>query len=636
MGNGGSGEFLASPSISLSSSAALVFNHADALTYSGLINGPGTLTQASTGILTLTSNNTCAGSTTISAGTLQTAAPNTFYGALGHSSRIMVNAGGTLLAASNDNSLTGYGGTAPITVNAGGLLTSFSGFTDHLGGVLTLAGGTLGGPATAVGDAVVWGTWNLDNNVLAGGNSATSVISAQDIALTHPGGTTFTVSPGAANGIDLDVTGTFYHSTPSSDYGLIKAGAGVVRLDGVNTYTGPTVINAGSLTVGINNAVPAGSAVTVNGTFNLNGYTDTIGSLSGNGTATLGGGTLIVGNDNTSTGFSGLISGAGSLSKIGTGTWTISGSNSSGGVVAVNGGTLNQTRGLNSLCFLTIGNQGCYQFSGGTLQVNGGGLANQGAFNATGGTGLLSAVNSIVDLSLGTLQNTPSTSLSIGPNSLLLVPAGFNPMTAFGSYGNLGLTHAIGNTLTISGGTGFSGQGSISDHVNCQGTISAATGGAINLNGGVTVSGSGSVSLGQGSFSVSDTTSGISAGSLAATNGYVGCSGPGTFNQSGGSNSVYYLGIGNQGCYQFSGGTLQVNGGGLANQGVVNAMGGAGVFERRKCDHRLLRGILAEHRLDVDAHRSRLRCCSCRRASIPRPRWAAIATRAWCMTSVRL
>ncbi len=161
-----------------------------------------------------------------------------------------------------------------------------------------------------------------------------------------------------------------------------------MRLDGANTYAGPTVIKSGSLTAGSNNAVPSGSAVTVNGTLNLNGYTDTIGSLSGSGTATLGGGTLIVGNDNTSTSFSGLISGAGNLSKIGTGMWTTSGSNSCGGTATVSGGTFNQTGGLNSVGSLSIGSLGCYQFSGGTLQVNGGGLANQGVFNAAGGTGL--------------------------------------------------------------------------------------------------------------------------------------------------------------------------------------------------------------------------------------------------------
>ena len=85
--------------------------------------------------------------------------------------------------------------------------------------------------------------------------------------------------------------------------------------------------------------------------------------------------------------------------------------------------------------YLSIGNQGRYQFSGGTLQVNGGGLANQGVFDATQSTGLLTVAGSaIVDFSQATLVNTGSMSLAIGPNSLLLVPAGFNPATAFGSY----------------------------------------------------------------------------------------------------------------------------------------------------------------------------------------------------------
>ena len=44
---------------------------------------------------------------------------------------------------------------------------------------------------------------DLNNSVTAGGISATSVISAQCIVLGHSGGTTFTVDPGAANGINL-------------------------------------------------------------------------------------------------------------------------------------------------------------------------------------------------------------------------------------------------------------------------------------------------------------------------------------------------------------------------------------------------------------------------------------------------
>ena len=48
--NGGSGATLGTGPVSLSNSAALVFNHADALTYSGVISGTGGLTQTGSGI----------------------------------------------------------------------------------------------------------------------------------------------------------------------------------------------------------------------------------------------------------------------------------------------------------------------------------------------------------------------------------------------------------------------------------------------------------------------------------------------------------------------------------------------------------------------------------------------------------
>ena len=69
----------------------------------------------------------------------------------------------------------------------------------------------------------------------------------------------------------------------------------------------------------------------------------TIGSLEGEGTVTLGGHALIIGSNNLSTTFSGLIEDgllAGALVKIGTGTLTLSGANTYTGGTTVTGGTL--------------------------------------------------------------------------------------------------------------------------------------------------------------------------------------------------------------------------------------------------------------------------------------------------------
>jgi autotransporter-associated beta strand protein len=54
----------------------------------------------------------------------------------------------------------------------------------------------------------------------------------------------------------------------------------------------------------------------------------------------LGTATLITGGDNGSTSFSGAISGAGGLTKVGSGTFTLTGANTYGGLTRVAGGTL--------------------------------------------------------------------------------------------------------------------------------------------------------------------------------------------------------------------------------------------------------------------------------------------------------
>jgi autotransporter-associated beta strand protein len=121
--------------------------------------------------------------------------------------------------------------------------------------------------------------------------------------------------------------------------------SGAAVLAASNAYTGPTVVGSGTLRAGVANAVSTASAVTVaaGATFDLGKFSDTIGSLTGAGNVTLAGGTLSSGADNTSTVFSGIISGSGQLTKVGAGTLTLSGANTyastlvSAGTLLVNG-----------------------------------------------------------------------------------------------------------------------------------------------------------------------------------------------------------------------------------------------------------------------------------------------------------
>ena len=132
--------------------------------------------------------------------------------------------------------------------------------------------------------------------------------------------------------------------------GLIKTGGGTVTLTGANTYGGNTVINAGTLKLGASGVIPDGAGagnVTVNGTLDVAGQTETINGLSGSGTVdnSTGTGTYVftVGANNQSGTFSGVIkntSGTLSLTKTGAGTLTLGGVNTYKGATAVTAGKL--------------------------------------------------------------------------------------------------------------------------------------------------------------------------------------------------------------------------------------------------------------------------------------------------------
>jgi autotransporter-associated beta strand protein len=144
--------------------------------------------------------------------------------------------------------------------------------------------------------------------------------------------------------------------------GVISGAGGITKIDnpgiwilsGTSTYTGPTTVSAGTLRAGAaagGQAFGNGSAVALADvagvSLDLNGFSQTIGSLAGGGSiggnVTLGANaTLTTGGNNGSTSYAGVISGTGTsgLTKLGTGTQTFSGVNTYNGSTTIKAGTL--------------------------------------------------------------------------------------------------------------------------------------------------------------------------------------------------------------------------------------------------------------------------------------------------------
>ena len=149
-------------------------------------------------------------------------------------------------------------------------------------------------------------------------------------------------SSGAILGLDTSDGNFTYSSAIGGSLGITKLGGNNLYLSGANTYTGATSIAAGTLQLG--NALALQdttvSLSSTGGVLNLNGYGATLGGLSGFGNIALPSGMFSIGNDSATTTYSGNLSGAGSLTKIGSGELTLAGTNSYTGSTSVSAGTL--------------------------------------------------------------------------------------------------------------------------------------------------------------------------------------------------------------------------------------------------------------------------------------------------------
>lgn len=316
-------------SASVVNSGTLAFNCAGSKNYAGVISGSGTVTKLGAGTQSLSGASTCTGNITINAGTLapalDSAVSNPSVSPLGNPQTagrlVTIGSAGTLNFSSYD--VMGDGGTiAQLKLVAnGGTIRNVSSQFNILGPV-ELNGGTL---SSFGGGSASFPSFALRGTITVGGSAVSTISSAganSQMGL-ETSGTTFDVAEAVA-GSDLNVTAVLANWNSNAG-ALIKTGVGTLTLSATNTYTGGTTISQGTLALG-------------------NGGTG--GSLSTN-SAIVNNGNLTVNQSDAvtqGTDFSGrAITGSGSLTKIGSGTLTLSATNTYTGATSVSNGVLQLT-----------------------------------------------------------------------------------------------------------------------------------------------------------------------------------------------------------------------------------------------------------------------------------------------------
>ncbi len=326
---------------------------------------------------------------------------------------------------SGANTYTGDTIIASGTVNAASIVVASG--ASNLGNSanpVTLGSNTLGATLNYTGAAV---SYTRGFTIGAGGgqliNAGTGLLSIDSGGIGGTGG--FTVN--GATGKDVAIS-----SVISNGGGLTKTGADNLTLSGANTYAGATTVSGGTLTAGVisvpnlsgafgkNSAVSLANAAGVG--LNITGFNTQIGSLTGGGAiggnVTLGAATLTLGGDNTSPApYGGVISGTGGgLTKIGTGTETLSGANIYTGSTVVSGGTLKISGSISGTTAVTVTN--------GTLELAATNAVNAGApitlgdnlGNAGGVLKITDGLTATVE-TLGTLTLSYSSVLDFGSGS---------------------------------------------------------------------------------------------------------------------------------------------------------------------------------------------------------------------------
>jgi autotransporter-associated beta strand protein len=527
-------------------SGNLVFGGALAINNALTLNGPGAHNISVSGATSLAANLTIAATNTGTdsfSNTVTLTANRTITNngtgslALG----AVTEAGHTLtVAGSGASSITGNitsTGTGKLTYSGTGSLTlsganTYSGTTTLSGtGKLNLNSNSALGTGTfdITGAATIDNTsasavtltnaqsWN-SNFTYAGTNDLTLKTGQVELSPTA-GLTNVTVT---TNGTHiLTVASVIDDSTAGGNVSLTKAGTGTLTLSGANTFSGGTILNAGTLNINNNSALGAvgtgglgtftinggtidntsASAVTIsglpeswNGNFTFAGTTNNLTLGGSTDPITLGSSITITANAATTQNLTvaGIIGDGGGglgLTKAGNGTLTLSGANTYGGTTTVNAGTLVATTNASAL-------------GTGALALSGGNLALQNDTGLNFGRNTTVSANTTITsdrLTAGAGVTHTLGTLSIGAQTLT-VNAGSNVTSGtagltFGAttLSNTGTTFSTGTgallTLASVGGAGNSFTVTGSGNTTITGAVTTTT-------GAVTKTGTGTLVLG--------------------------------------------------------------------------------------------------------------------------------------------